>query len=418
MNFDQPSVQEPQQESQEKKPTLHTPNYEVLLTEFGKKHPEKIETIRTVLDEFDEQGIKNFSIFRSEAMPGVAFSHTKLTITTELINKLSKNSAVAETEMATKKEIEGKEENTNAKRQDYFLFGAFAFPPEGGNAFGVEDLAIDRFIRLLPRVAGPIKRGEVPPEVNVHLLGAPTGFGGAVNEKWIENIEKNGLDGHAKLYAEFISRQEPADGKDVHVVLQGVSKGAIIAEKTSKYLPEELQKNTQRLLDNPAGEHKKQGVTKWLKGTQIAGAMIGETISRILLDSTMRNLMKFGGPFIEKLSKETGIPTDNDEQKKLKLKATMGEALALLKGSPMDTENTRSFIRRGIYDPLTFTPKRLLEIWQKDNKKNGTFPFFQKGKSLEVPFKSPGHFFIYDRFERWNKILGYSEKAGEKKNSA
>lgn len=408
MNFDQPAeVPEPQKKSQEK-PKLHTPYYEVTLKEFAEAHPEKADAMKTVLDEIDEQGIKNFSIFRSEAMPGVAFSHTKLTVTPELIERLSKNSAVAEMEQTEKKEEdEGKEEKTDAKRQDYFLFTSFSPPPDG-HAFTPQDVAIDRYIRLMPRVAGAIKRGETPPEVNVHLLGAPTGLGGSVNEEWIENIKKNGLDGPAKLYAEFINGREPADGKDVHIVLQGASRGAIIAEKTSKYLHEELQKNTQRLLDNPVGSHEKG---QWLKGAQVVAGLGGEIIARILFDDTMKNLMKLGGPFAEKLAEEKNIQKDGDEQKKLKLKAALAEGLALVKGSPLDTENTRSFIRRGIKDPSTFTPKKLFEIWKKGGKETGKFPMFQKGKSLEVPFKSSGHFFFYNRFDRWNKILGYSENA-------
>ncbi|MDP2668449.1 MAG: hypothetical protein Q8P07_01265 [bacterium] len=414
MNFEQSAETiEPQKESQEK-PGLHTPYYEVTLKEFAEAHPEKAEAMKTVLDEIDEQGIKNFDVFRSETMPGVAFSHTKLTVTPELINKLSKNYAVTETGPEAKEDnAEGREEKTDAKRQDYFLFTAFAPPPDG-HAFTVEDMAIDRYIRLLPRVAGALKRGEKPPEINVHLLGAPTGMGGSVNEEWIKNIKKNGLDAHAKLYSEFINGQEPPDDKDVHVVLQGVSKGAVIAEKTSKYPHEDLQKNTQRLLDNPAGEHEKG---RWLKGAQVAAGLAGETVSRMLFDDTMKNLMKLGGLFTERLQEEKNIPKDGDEQKKLKLKAALAEGVALLKGSPLDTENTRSFIRRGIKDPLTFTPKRLLEVWKKGGKEKGSFPMFQKGRSLEVPFNSPGHFFIYNRFERWNKILGYSEDTPMKKEN-
>ncbi|OGF81078.1 hypothetical protein A2930_00715 [Candidatus Giovannonibacteria bacterium RIFCSPLOWO2_01_FULL_45_34] len=416
MNLEQSAETiEPQKESQEK-PKLHTPYYEVTLKEFAEAHPEKAEAMKTVLDEIDKQGIKNFDVFRSEAMPGVAFSHTKLTITPELINKLSKNSNVAETEPQAKEDdVEGKEEKTDAKRQDYFLFTAFAPPPDG-HAFTVQDVAIDRYIRLLPRVAGALKRGEKPPEVNVHLLGAPTGMGGAVTEEWIENIKKNGLDAHAKLYSEFINGQEPENGKDVHVVLQGVSKGAVVAEKTSKYLSEKLQKNTQRLLDNPAGEHEQKEM--WTKGKQVVQGLAAETLWRMVADSKMKDLMKLGGPFAEKLAEEKNIPKDGNEQKKLKLKAALAEGLALFKGSPLNTENTRSFIRRGIYDPLTFTPKRLFDIWRKGGKEKGSFPMFQKGRSLEVPFKSLGHFFFYNRFDRWNKILGYSENAAEKKNGA
>ncbi len=138
---------------------------------------------------------------------------------------------------------------------------------------------------------------------------------------------------------------------------------------------------------------------------------MGEAISRMIFDDTMKNLMKLGGPFTERLQEEKNIPKDTDAEKKLKMKAALAEGIALLNGSPLDTEHTRSFIRRGIKDPLTFTPKRLFEVWKKGGKKTGSFPMFQKGRSLEVPFKSPGHFFFYNRFDRWSKDLEYSESS-------
>jgi hypothetical protein len=117
--------------------------------------------------------------------------------------------------------------------------------------------------------------------------------------------------------------------------------------------------------------------------------------------------MKVGGSFLDKLSEKTGIAKDDREQSKLKLKAALAEALALIKGSPMDTESTRSFIRQGITDPLTFSPKRLYDIWNKQDE--GTaMPMFADGKTLEVPFKG-NHFFIYNRYNRWNKVLEYVE---------
>jgi hypothetical protein len=390
---------------------LHTPYYGVTLEAFSKEFPEQRAEMKTVLDEIDKQSIENFAAYKSEAMEGVSFSYTKLSITPEIMSRLSQKSDPAEhlgannfsDEMAREEEANGEEE-TAAKRQDYFLFCAFGLPPDG-TAFTAGDIAIDRFIRLMPRVARPMKKGEEIPEVNIYVLGAPTGFAGSVTQEWIDQVKENGLETHAKLYAEFIKKHEPEDDSNRHIVLQGVSKGAVVAEKTSKYLPEEVQKNTQRLLDNPAGDHKPG---QYIKGAEVLAGMVGETVARVLFDKDMMQpLMKVGGPFLDKLSEKTGIAKDDKEQSKLKLKAALAEALALIKGSPMDTESTRSFIRQGIGDPLSFSPKRLYEIWKKEDEGVG-IPMFSKGKTLEVPFKGK-HFFIYNRYNRWNKVLEYVE---------
>lgn len=396
-----------------KSPELHTPYYSVTLEAFSKEFPEQRAELKTVLDEIDKQGLENFASYKSEEMQGVSFSYTKLAVTPELIKRLSlpevQNGQQVAGEIA-KEDESTDEEKISAKRQDYFLFTSFGLPPDG-HAFVAGDIGIDRFIRMMPRVARPMSKGEEVPSVNIYLLGAPTGFAGSVTPQWIDQVKKEGLEAHAKLYAEFIKKHEPVKDDNRHIVLQGVSKGAVVAEKTSKYLPEEVQKDTQRLLDNPAGDHEKG---QYIKGAEVVIGMVGETVARTLFDNDiMKPLMKVGGPFIDQLSEKTGIAKDDREQSKLKWKAVLAESLALIKGSPMDTESTRSFIRQGIMDPLTFSPKRLFDIWKKERKSNqedqgATFPMFAKGKTLEVPFKGE-HFFIYNAYKRWNKILEYVE---------
>jgi hypothetical protein len=385
---------------------LHTPFYKVTLDAFKKEFPEKKREMEIVLNEIDRQGIENFASYKSKNMPGVSFSYTKLEITPELISKISGESAAAEN---ISNKIDGVDEHENdgeknlgAKKQDYFLFAGATFPPDG-HAFTPEDMAIDRFIRLMPRVARPMKEGEEMPEVNIYMLGAPTGFGGSVTEEWISDVNKSGLETNAKLYAEFIKEHEPENNGSRHIVLQGLSKGAIVAEKTTKYLPEDLQKNTQRLLDNPAGDHKP---SQFIKGAEVAVGIGAEMAVRALFDNEMmKPLMKAGGPFIDRLSEKTGIAKDDKKQARMKLKSAVIESWNLVKGSPLDTEATRSFIRQGIADPLSFSPKRLFDIWQKQNE-GISMPMFAKGKSLEVPFKG-SHLLFYNRYSRWNKVLDY-----------
>lgn len=406
--------------SLEKQNEFKTPYCNVTLKEFAKSHPEQRQAFKTVLGVIDAEGIKSFDVFKSKKFPGVAFSFTKHSITPALIEKLatrnnpqesSSMDTAASTEAAIGENSVGKEEELNSKKHHYYLFAGFAPPPDG-NAFTAYDVAIDRYVRLIPRVAGPISRGERPPEVEMYVLGAPTGLGGSVTPEWTAMIGTHGFEKYGELYAEFIQECEAAashGGESPHIVLQGVSKGALVAEKTSGFLPEHLQTHTQRLLDNPAGDHAKHPMW-WLKGAEVAAGFVGESVARALFDDTMKSLMKLGGKFTEYLAGVKSIPKDDPEQSKLKWKAATAEIMTLIKGTSMDTDNTRSFIRRAMYDSATFNPVRLLEIWQKsqDGKR---IQFYDKGRSLEAPFKGH-HMLFYDRHERWSTILDFAEKAG------
>jgi|SRR3989344_966058 len=399
-----------QPKSIEEKQEFQTPFCNVTLKEFTEAHPEKREAMRTVLKDIDAQAMDNFEIFNSERFPGVSFSFSKLTVSSEIIERLAaqKNTGTPPDQKDENAEIEeGKEEGVGAKRHDYFLFTAFAPPPDG-HALTVQDVAIDRYIRLIPRVANALKLGEKPPEVNVYLLGAPTGLGGSVTEEWIEEIKENGLEKYGEMYAEFVEQHE-AEHAEPHVVLQGVSKGAIIAERTSKYLPEELQEKTQRLLDNPAGHHEQTPVIRWLKGAQVALGLAGEGVARMVFDDSMKSLMKQGGALTENLKKTKGIPDDEAVQTKLKQSAALAEGLALMKGSPLDTESTRSFIRRAIYDPLTISPTWLHEVWKKSSEGKKA-QFFKKGRSVESSFKGH-HMLFYNRYHRWSTILDFAQNS-------
>lgn len=405
--------------SPERSDEFQTPYCNVTLKEFSEAHPENREALKTVLGVIDAEGMQSFDIFESKKFPGVKFSFTKHSITPGLIEKLSTQTQLNEPlrtgpstprEPAPEEKSEGQEEEMNSKKHHYYVFTGFAPPPDG-NAFTAYDVAIDRYLRLIPRVAGAVSRGEKSPEVEMYVLGAPTGLGGSVTPEWVDMIKTHGFEKYGELYAEFIEeREKTAKGQiSPHIVLQGVSKGALVAEKTSASLPDHLQNHTQRLLDNPTGDHAKSPV-RWLKGAEVATGFIAESVTRTLFDETMKNLMRLGGKFTEHLSRVKSISKDDPEQGKLKWKAAQAEILTLIKGTSMDTENTRSFIRRAMYDPTTFNPMRLLEIWQK-SQDGKAVQFYKEGASLEAPFKGH-HMLFYNRFDRYNTILNFAKKAG------
>jgi len=241
---------------------------------------------------------------------------------------------------------------------------------------------------------------------------------GSRSEVAVKILKANGFEEYGRLYAEFIQQQEQIQPeqqlKNTHIVLQGKSKGAIIADKTSHYLSEDLQRVTQRLLDSPAGHHNPESIMRWFKGAQVAVGLAVETLFSKYFDDLMKSMNRQDQAFLENLSKTSNIPMDDKEQMRLKLEAALADGLLLLRGSPLDTENNRSFIRQGIYDPLTFSPKRIFDIWQRHRKNKGGFVSFSEGRSLQAPYRS-AHFSIHKRFERWKTILDYCQGATKNK---
>lgn len=397
--------------------TLKTPFHTPTLNAFSKEFPGKREALEGVLNEIDRQAMGNFDVFRSKEYPGVSFSFTTLRITPDVLARLRVGvhvtaggpSAPEEASVDENgKDVSDKEIHTGAQQQDFFLFSAFDFPP-GGHAFASEDMGIDRFIRLLPRVTNSLRLGQEPPEVTMYWLGAPSGFGGSVTSGWVKAIDEGGLQEEAKLYAEFIADREKAGKTDRHIVLQGVSKGAVVAERARAFLPEGLRPSVQCLLDNPVGDHKPV-LPDQLKGGQIVAGLLGELGARISLEKIkgegiLKDLETHGAGFVDGLAKKTGIQKDTEEQLSLKQKGAWAELGALLKGTELDTENIRSYIRRGMYDPLSFSLQRFIETLMKERLIIAA-PVLKRGKSLEVPFKG-SHLFPYIRYHRWASILDF-----------
>ncbi|MDP3888867.1 MAG: hypothetical protein Q8Q24_02370, partial [bacterium] len=230
----------------ESRSALQVPYSEAAHEFFGEKYPDQKQKLARVLERMDRDALDNFRVYSSERFPGVSFSYTKFTLDKNTLFELSG--------------IHGKENEENQPKKDFFLFIAASYPP-GGHPFWSYDMAIDRYIRCLPSLAGAFKRGESIPQTNIYLLGVPHGFGGSVTPDWLETVKNRGFESQAKLYADFITACEK--DVDTHLVLQGISKGAVVAEKTSKFLPQNLQSVTQRLLDNPIGYHRGK-----LKGVQ------------------------------------------------------------------------------------------------------------------------------------------------------
>lgn len=333
----------------------------------GEEKPAIVNGLRAAFAEIDNQVVENFGVFESRDSQGVGISYSRLRITPDVVKRI-KAAKAGQTEKPDDKSqsvSEDKDQKPLRRNQVYFIFTPFGLPPDA-SAFTVQDGAIDRFFRELPLVARALRNGESPPSIDIYLVGYPTGFGGRVTKEYVQALKTRGLSANGPIYSEFVEemlRGIIIDGsiqKQTHVVLQGLSMGAVNADWTYRNLPDQIRSITHGLMDVPAGDHANP-----LRGAQVAAGMALETGARMAFDPMMKSLMRLGGPFMEYMHQKTGIPKDNAEQKSLKADALKRTGLALLRGSPLDTEHgglklqTKYFIRTADLDPLTTDPVRL-----------------------------------------------------------
>lgn len=392
------------------KPDLRTPYCVAMMEKAEKKIPDVKQEMKIILGEIDRQAVDNFGLFKPVQFPGTEISYIKLTVGADLIHKI----AGAESELPID------QEGASGKNEIAFLFTAMGKPPDG-NAFTAQDMGIDRFIRNIPKVAHAIKRGEPVPNVEIYLLGSGTGYGEKASQNLIDQINERGLEVRGEIYAEFI--EKALAGKDLgntSVLLQGVSMGTTTADKTFDHLPDPIKGITQRLFDNPAGTHNPSTLSNVVRGGQAIAGLGAEFAARELLDPVAKALGRTKIPFRNYLYEQKGIKEDTPLEKKAKDDLFRAAGFKLVQGSPLNTDE-RSYIRRGIKDPLTTTPARIINVAMRKGRKIQTHegkeatiqvPMDQKGRALEVPINRT-HFFIYENFPRWKQIINDCKNVGD-----
>jgi hypothetical protein len=390
-----------------------------------KEIPGNEKGMKIILEDIDSQAVDNFGLFKPEKYPGTEISYVKLSVTPDLVKKIATSGISSENGSATSAETP---EDPDKKNEVAFLFTAMGKPPDG-NAFSAEDMGIDRFIRFIPRVAKAIKDGAPIPNVDIYLMGSGTGYGEKVSQDYVDEIKKRGLDVRGETYSEFI--QDVLKGKDLNdtnLLIQGVSMGTTTADLTFNNLPDDLKQISHRLFDNPAGTHNPNVINKW-RGLQAAAGVALEFVQKQAFNPVARTLGRTRSAFVEYLSKQKNLAPDTADEKRLKNDLFGAAGFRLLEGAPLrvgsqeDTDEQRwnerrPYIRRGLYDPLTTTPLRVVEITRRQGKPIETHsgeqstikvPMETKGRALETPFKGT-HFFMYENFDRFNTIIEYCKK--------
>lgn len=333
----------------------------------------KKEKLGRYLDAIDTGVAESFGVFESQEYPGVRFSHSVVDVNKAagFGHSLPENP---------------KQEKSPRSKLTYVIFTGYS-PPPGGDPDDEIHAVYDRVLTVLPEV-----KTHPDQDIELHVLGLPTSMWGSVSEEWVRDLEKGALEKHedakaykeseygfaqhGNLYAEFLRTVLNSDPQSKErVMFYGSSMGAVLASETARKLPE-IWNRLRVLVDVPTGNHEPTGKTLELpfvgkipfswKGIQAVGLFSVEALARMKFDSLVKQ--SFGGKdaarqaFVD-LQKERGmIPHDSERENKLKKDANLQQVMLLIRGTPLDTKDFRSYVVQGMRDPATMGLKEVLRF--------------------------------------------------------
>ncbi len=330
----------------------------------------KQEKLGPYLDAIDTEVAENFGVFESQKYPGVRFSHSLVDVN-RVAGSVHSLPANPEQEKAPRSKL------------TYVIFTGY-MPLPGGDPDDEIHAVYDRVFAVLPEI-----KSHPDQDITLHVLGLPTSRWGSVTEEWVKSLEKDALEKyedpeeykeseygfsqHGSLYAEFLRTvldKNPDPQSKERVIFYGSSMGSILASETARKLPE-IWNHLRVLVDVPTGAHKPPFITikhfpLSQRGIQAVILFAIEAQIRMWLDPLVRQ--SFGGKdaarqrFVD-LQKERGMtPHDSDSENRLKKNANWQQLKLLIRGTPFDTDDFRSYVVQGMLDPATITPKRILSL--------------------------------------------------------
>jgi hypothetical protein len=362
----------------------------------------------------DQQYVRNLTTFKAKS--GATYPITSVSVTEIVRAMLDKyppqtQAAPASDAPTPSSEIPTSSSETTASTSESSLtrkkvdiiFPGYYYSPNL-NPLGHGDMVYDRVTLLMGEVMRSVKSGD-PIDSRIYIWGYPNGVWGDANPDWIQSLKTMGLSRYSDDIAEFVKTLDTRSGE---FRFHGMSAGSAIAALTAEKLKRELPTGSkmgehprlQVLLDNPAGLH--IGLEK---GAQVGLGFILEAIVRGIADPASRQAsfaisssLKDSVPYFDQRASNRVDPNTSPEQMKLKWEATIAGLMGLIRGTPLDTQEMHVFIRRGIIDPVSFSPPTFLhELGQivihaynvkfREEKTKAT-PLFREGRRVEFPLRT------------------------------
>ena len=228
------------------------------------------------------------------------------------------------------------------------------------------------------------------------------GWGGKVTPEWIEALKEKGFDAYAELDEEFVRSLDA--NNEAEMIFNGMSMGATVAEKTARNLAS--WKPIRVIMDNPVTNH---GVAqRVIKALQIPVGFAGESAALMAFNKNMKLEVAAEEAFnkeFERVLGEKGIQaTDSKDQTRLKGAAVRTDVLMMIKGSPLDTDEVQTYIRRGMYDPTTLSPVNLARVFARAPRSHGIIQD-TKAKGVKEYAIGSTHFIDRIRVKKWDRVI-------------
>lgn len=355
--------------------------------------------IIAILEDTDNQGISNFSVYNSSKFPGVKFPVTSVNLN-RFLGLIFQSDQTQPIEPSKESEF----------KRVYLVMPGFSWP-RAGHPFTPWDIVYDRVFRALPKIARAKASSQTLEQTEIIILGSPNSWWGSVTPEWVDQLKTNGLSPYSNLYSEYLDTQLlPENRAKTSLILQGISLGAAVAKFTSEELANlKPQLASIRLrMDNPVGLTSLPNLSQ----VQIILGFLGEGTARTIFTNRGKAIARDEGPFYKvanKVLSERGIiPNDQDFQTSLKETAAKTDIINLLHGSkPQPGDQVRSYSTQGVYDPLSFSLDRLSKAC--DLKSAGKNPIISLPNGLEVLTGST-HFVDRIRVKKWAASVDLSQK--------
>lgn len=356
---------------------------------------------------------KGLFVWESKKYPGVRFLAAQVHVSRDWIKKLSPN------KKESAFEIRGR-----IRRQVRFGEPALGNKLDGSGLSAL-DMAFSPILDMTNMISSQIERGDEPIEADYYALGSPSAIGGTTTEAFNEAVRKAkdngiGFDPYGEIYAEFMKDHLPnteEELKSTRVVLEGVSKGTITADRTLHHLTEDIKARTQVLLDNPAGVHGHNIPTRIGRGLNML-LFLGEAGVRLGTNNMAKTLDKTQPQFYKDIAKKLEIPEPDEEQKKLKghlSKTFRGlETSTLVHGAPIH-KRERKFVRVATPDSANINFKVIRRAFRF-----GRLP--QDERTLQNLATQEGNMIIFPNsnhfLHMWNWLKNIESGAWERKMNA
>jgi hypothetical protein len=308
-----------------------------ILSAVEEIYPRHSAAVEKILQNLDGQGVANYDFYYPENFPGVRIPYTRVSVN------------------ETAQSIVGfPDRRLSGERIVLALFQPWCLPP-AGHPFDLWGEIYHRSFQTLIRTT-PRNDAQVP-QYDIYSIGLPHSFSGTVTEDWLEGLRKQGFSQYGQTYAQLLRENVLNTAHNVSTItLEGLSMGAVLADKTAVALPELADEDRLKLFFYiPTGFH--SPIQRLYKSVQLPLGFFGEVGFRRSLDKNFKVETDAENNFLGamRVELEKKGMTFDEESSALKTEAGKIDGINLLKGTQLESVVPITTVR-GAFDPVNSNP--------------------------------------------------------------